>query len=89
VLPYALPGICSGIRIGASYAWLILILAEMLAVREGFGYTLWNAYEFMRMDVVVAAMIMIGIFGFLTDKLILVVMKRQFVWAEEIAQANV
>jgi hypothetical protein len=34
-------------------------------------------------------MIMIGIFGFLTDKLILVVMKRQFVWAEEIAQANV
>jgi NitT/TauT family transport system permease protein len=89
VLPYALPGICSGIRIGASYAWLILILAEMLAVREGFGYTLWNAYEFMRMDVVVAAMIMIGIFGFLTDKLILVIMKRQFVWAEEIAQANV
>jgi NitT/TauT family transport system permease protein len=89
VLPHALPGICSGIRIGASYAWLILILAEMLAVREGFGYTLWNAYEFMRMDVVVAAMIMIGIFGFLTDKLILVVMKRQFVWAEEIAQANV
>ncbi len=89
VLPYALPGICSGIRIGASYAWLILILAEMLAVREGFGYTLWNAYEFMRMDVVVAAMIMIGIFGFLTDQLILVIMKRQFVWAEEIAQANV
>jgi NitT/TauT family transport system permease protein len=88
VLPSALPGICSGIRIGASYAWLILILAEMLAVREGFGYTLWNAYEFMRMDVVVAAMIMIGIFGFLTDKLILVIMKRQFVWAEEIAQAN-
>jgi NitT/TauT family transport system permease protein len=89
VLPYALPGICGGIRIGASYAWLILILAEMLAVREGFGYTLWHAYEFMRMDVVVAAMIMIGIFGFLTDKLIVALMKRRFSWAEEIAQANV
>ncbi|MGE0850998.1 MAG: ABC transporter permease [Hyphomicrobiaceae bacterium] len=89
VLPYALPGICGGIRIGASYAWLILILAEMLAVREGFGYTLWYAYEFMRMDVVVASMIMIGILGFLTDKVILNIMKRQFIWAEEIAQANV
>jgi NitT/TauT family transport system permease protein len=61
----------------------------MLAVREGFGYTLWHAYEFMRMDVVVAAMIMIGIFGFLTDKLILALMRRRFSWAEEIAQANV
>ena len=89
VLPYALPGICGGIRIGASYAWLILILAEMLAVREGFGYTLWHAYEFMRMDVVVAAMIMIGVLGFITDKLIVGIMKRWFVWAEEIAQANV
>ena len=89
VLPYALPGICGGIRIGASYGWLILILAEMLAVQEGVGFTLWHAYEFMRMDVVVAAMIMIGFLGFLTDVVIMKIMKRWFAWAEEIAQANV
>jgi NitT/TauT family transport system permease protein len=89
VLPYALPGISAGIRVGASYAWLVLILAEMLAVREGLGYTLWNAYEFMRMDVVVAAMIMIGIFGFITDRAIVSIMRRYFSWAEEIAQAEV
>jgi NitT/TauT family transport system permease protein len=89
VLPYALPGISAGIRVGASYAWLVLILAEMLAVREGLGYTLWNAYEFMRMDVVVAAMIVIGVFGFLTDRAIVLIMRRHFSWAEEIAQAEV
>lgn len=89
VLPAALPGILGGIRIGASYAWLILILAEMLAVREGFGYVLWHAYEFMRMDVVVAAMLTIGLCGYLTDRIIVALMRRHLSWAEEIAQANV
>jgi NitT/TauT family transport system permease protein len=89
VLPAALPGICGGIRIGASYAWLVLILAEMLAVREGFGYVLWHAYEFMRMDLVVAAMLTIGLCGFVTDKVIVALMKRRLSWAEDIAQANV
>lgn len=89
VLPAALPGICGGIRIGASYAWLILILAEMLAVREGFGYVLWHGYEFMRMDVVVAAMLTIGVFGFFTDRVIVALMRSRLSWAEDIAQANV
>ncbi|MDB5414191.1 MAG: transporter permease [Rubritepida sp.] len=89
VLPAALPGICGGIRIGASYAWLILILAEMLAVQEGFGYVLWHAYEFMRMDVVVAAMLTIGVCGFLMDLAIVAIMRRHLSWAVDIAQANV
>jgi NitT/TauT family transport system permease protein len=89
VLPAALPGICGGIRIGASYAWLILILAEMMAVREGFGYVLWNAYQFMRMDVVVAAMLTIGVCGFATDWLIVALLQRRLTWARDIAQANV
>ncbi|MDB5631848.1 MAG: transporter permease [Tardiphaga sp.] len=89
VLPAALPGICGGIRIGASYAWLVLILAEMLAVREGFGYVLWHAYEFMRMDLVVAAMLTIGLCGFVTDKVIVALMRKHLTWAEDIAQANV
>ncbi len=89
VLPAALPGICGGIRIGASYAWLILILAEMLAVPEGFGFVLWHAYEFMRMDVVVAAMLTIGICGYCTDRAIVTLMRRHLAWAEDIAQANV
>jgi NitT/TauT family transport system permease protein len=89
VLPSALPGICGGIRIGASYGWLVLILAEMLAVQEGFGYVLWHAYEFMRMDVVVAAMLTIGLCGFVTDKIIVALMRKKLSWAEDIAQANV
>ena len=88
VLPAALPNILVGMRVGAAYAWLILILAEMLAVREGFGYVLWHAYEFLRMDVVVAGMLSIGLFGFLTDKLVVTVMRRKLDWAQAVAETQ-
>ena len=38
-----------------------MILAEMFAVQNGFGYVLWRGYEFMRMDIVIAGMMMLGI----------------------------
>jgi NitT/TauT family transport system permease protein len=85
VIPAALPTIFAGMRVAVAYAWLILILAEMLAVRGGFGYVLWHAYEFLRMDVVVAGMIAIGLFGYLTDRLVLWVMRRKLDWAQAVA----
>ena len=88
VLPAALPNILTGMRVGAAYAWLILILAEMLAVREGFGYVLWHAYEFLRMDAVVASMLWIGLFGYLTDKLVVFVMRRKLAWAQAVAETQ-
>lgn len=88
VLPAALPNILVGMRVGAAYAWLILILAEMLAVQEGFGYVLWHAYEFLRMDVVVAGMLCIGLFGYLTDRLVVIVMRRKLDWAQAVAETQ-
>lgn len=88
VVPAALPSILAGMRVGAAYAWLILILAEMLAVREGFGYVLWHAYEFLRMDVVVAGMLCIGLFGYLTDQLVVLIMRRKLDWAQAVAESR-
>lgn len=88
VIPAALPTIFAGMRVAVAYAWLILILGEMLAVRGGFGYVLWHAYEFLRMDVVMAGMIAIGLFGYLTDRLVLWVMRRKLAWAEAVAETH-
>ena len=88
VVPAALPSILVGMRIGAAYAWLILILAEMLAVREGFGYVLWHAYEFLRMDVVVAGVLCIGLFGDLTHKLAVLIMRRKMDWGQAVAETR-
>src|ERR1044072_7459849 len=80
VLPNALPAIFAGMRIGAGIAWSAVIVAELVAVKSGLGYVLWDAYYIGRMDVVVADMASIGMFGFLTDCLLVALQKRLVRW---------
>lgn len=88
VIPGALPHIFAGLRLGIAYAWTMMILAEMFAVPTGFGHVLWRGYEFMRMDIVLGGMIMLGIFGYLSDRVIVLVARRKLAWAQEIADSR-
>jgi NitT/TauT family transport system permease protein len=56
VLPSALPSIFTGLRLGIGVAWTAVIVAEMIAVKSGLGYVLWDAYYVGRMDICVATM---------------------------------
>jgi len=80
VLPNALPAIFAGMRIGAGIAWSAVIVAELVAVKSGLGYVLWDAYYIGRMDVVVADMASIGVLGFLTDRLLIALEHRLVRW---------
>jgi NitT/TauT family transport system permease protein len=70
VLPAALPSIFTGLRIGLGIGWTAVIVAEMVAVKSGLGYVLWDAYYVGRMDIVLADMVSIGLLGYLSDRLI-------------------
>ena len=70
VLPAALPSIFTGLRIGLGIGWTAVIVSEMVAVKSGLGYVLWDAYYVGRMEVVIADMVSIGAMGFLSDRLI-------------------
>jgi NitT/TauT family transport system permease protein len=76
VLPSALPSIFTGLRLGIGVAWTAVIVAEMIAVKSGLGYVLWDAYYVGRMDICVATMFSVGLLGFLSDRLV--------VWAERL-----
>lgn len=67
ILPAALPSIFAGLRIGIGSAWMLTVTAEMVAVKSGLGYVLWDSYYFLRYDLVIASMISIGLLGFVTD----------------------
>ena len=82
ILPSALPSIFVGLRLAMGLSWVLLIVAEMVAVKSGLGYELWNAYYYNRMDVIVAAMLTIGLLGFLSDRVILLISWRIFRWRE-------
>jgi NitT/TauT family transport system permease protein len=81
-LPAALPYILTGLRIGMGAAWVLVIVSEMVAVKSGLGYSLWNAYYFLRMDVIIAAMASVGGLGFLSDRLLLWISRPLLRWSE-------
>lgn len=80
VFPSALPSIFTGLRLGVGVAWTAVIVAEMIAVKSGLGYVLWDAYYVGRMDICVATMFSVGILGFLSDRVIVWVSRLVLRW---------
>jgi NitT/TauT family transport system permease protein len=68
VFPAALPQILIGARIALGIAWLVVVAGEMIAVDSGLGYLVIDSRNSgKRYDLVVAAMLMIGIIGLALD----------------------
>lgn len=68
VVPAVLPQIIVGMRIGLGVAWLVVVAAEMIALRSGLGYLIIDSRNAgNRYDLVIAGMIIIGIIGLLLD----------------------
>ena len=80
VLPAALPSIFTGLRVGLGLAWVLVIVAEMLAVQGGLGYALWSAYQFSRLDLILAAIVSVGGLGLASDRLISLLARRILGW---------
>jgi NitT/TauT family transport system permease protein len=68
VIPAALPQILTGLRIAIGIAWLVVVAAEMIAVRDGLGYLIHDARnQGMRYDLIVGSMLVIGVIGLVLD----------------------
>jgi len=68
VFPAALPQILIGLRIALGIAWLVVVAAEMIAVDSGLGFLVIDSRNSgKRYDLVVAAMLMIGLIGLALD----------------------
>jgi NitT/TauT family transport system permease protein len=70
VVPSALPHIITGLRVAMGFSWILVIVAEWVAVKNGLGFVLLDAYNFFRYDYVIAAMISVGFMGLISDRLI-------------------
>jgi len=79
VLPSATPELFTGFRTAAGQAWMVMVAAELLGV-PGLGKHLWDAANFLRMEVVIAYMLVIGILFLISDRLIKVAESRMLAW---------
>lgn len=68
VLPSAVAPIFTGLRLGFTKAWLSLVVVELLASSEGLGYLIAYGRQLFQLDLVMAAVVVVGTIGLLIDR---------------------
>jgi NitT/TauT family transport system permease protein len=81
VLPASLPAIFTGLRLGLGFAWVVIVVGEMTGVQTGLGAIIMEARQLSRTEIVICGMIVIGIAGFITDQLVLLLGRRLLRWS--------
>src|SRR5450830_463633 len=70
IFPAALPPIWNGVRYGFTHAWLALVVVELLASSEGLGYMIVFGRQLFQLDVVMAAVVVVGVVGYTLDQVL-------------------
>jgi NitT/TauT family transport system permease protein len=69
-LPAIAPEVITTLRVTAGLSWLVVVAAEMIAGRDGLGFAVWDARNGLRIDLLVATMVAIGLIGVALDRVL-------------------
>jgi len=83
VLPAAMPGIFNGLRLAHGFSWILIVVGEMTGVPTGLGSVIMDGRTLSRTDLVITGMIIIGIAGFLTDRIIVSINNWVLRWSPQ------
>jgi NitT/TauT family transport system permease protein len=81
VLPASLPAIFTGVRLGLGFAWVVIVVGEMTGVQTGLGAIIMEARQLSRTEIVISGMIVIGIAGFISDRLVMLLGRWLLRWS--------
>ena len=81
VLPAAVPSIFTGLRLGLGLAWFVIVVGEMTGVPEGLGAVIMDGRTLSRTELVICGMIVIGVAGYLSDRVVVAVGNRLLRWS--------
>jgi ABC-type nitrate/sulfonate/bicarbonate transport system permease component len=80
VLPAALPQIFAGMRTSLSLAVIIMVLTEYFSSTSGVGYVLLISKNTFQLAPMWAAIVLIGVLGYLLNVLLILVERRVLAW---------
>ena len=69
-IPAIMPQVITMLRVTAGLCWLVVVAAEMIAGRDGLGFAVMDSRNGLRMDFLVAEMIVIGLIGVVLDRVL-------------------
>jgi ABC-type nitrate/sulfonate/bicarbonate transport system permease component len=71
VFPSALPTIFTGTRIALAAAFSTVVAAELMAATDGLGWMIVSASQFLRNDIIILGIIILGVLGLSLNRLVL------------------
>ncbi|WP_019203876.1 ABC transporter permease [Tsukamurella sp. 1534] len=84
-VPGALPGFFTGLRLGATVAWLALVVVEQVGASDGIGYLMYKARLYGLTDVIVVGLAVYALLGFGTDVLVRTLSRKALSWQSTLA----
>lgn len=81
VLPDTLPDLFTTVRLSVGIGWTSLIAAEMVAANAGLGWMVMNASAYLRTDIVMLGILLLGGIGYLLDLILLGLQRWLVPWA--------
>jgi len=82
ILPHSWPGIVDVARINLAAAWLMLVVAELLAAQEGLAFRVVRSQRFRNVDTMFAVFIVFALIGLASDLALRQLRKRTAPWSE-------
>ena len=88
VLPASLPDLLTGLRLGATQAWLFVVVAEFFGASQGLGFRLTDSLQSTRVDLMLVALVCLAVLGKLTDSVIRVIEGRSLKWRDTLGEGR-
>lgn len=82
VIPASLPFIFVGTRVALGASWATVVASELIAAAFGLGRMMQSASQFLDTPRIVVGIIMIGLLGFIMDRLLLLLERKLTGWQE-------
>ncbi len=82
ILPATVPAIMTGIRLGATFAILMLVVAEYVGAKAGIGALVINSQYAFQIPQMYAAILLLALLGVSTNLVLVRVQKRATRWKE-------
>lgn len=80
ILPAALPFILAGVRQAIAVSLIVLVAAELSGSTRGIAYMMSLGHQLFQVEIMFIGLVLLGLFGFLADRLFVWAAKRLFPW---------
>lgn len=77
IIPSSLPNLVTGLRLSVGYGFRTLVAGEMVVATAGLGYMIFDARSYMRSDLVLVGMVVIGLLWLALDRIFLVTLEKR------------